>query len=544
MKEFNKITYFDLKLEALKNRLPNLVGRTEEMRRLTRLVGRRIDNNSLIVGAGGIGKTTLVQAWVKKLHKAPSHSHIKFIQLRDENFYNITPKHSDAINYLPKCVLFIDDFGAIVYNKPTNFQNLKLLISPLLENPDTQVILCLKPYEYEWVAEEDPAFLNWFETITLKTQPFEEQIKILELTLIKLKTKIKAPESVLKLIVEFTEKFTALGQLPDSAIKILDECLVQTQTIGKSEITEQQVQLVIADKTGIPLSQLSGNEKQLLKTLSSGLNQTVISQENAINKISAVIQRAKLGLRNPNRPLGSFLILGPSGVGKTEVAKQLAKQIFGKRENFIRIDMSEFGQEHTVHRLIGAPPGYVGYDEGGGLTSSVKAEPYSLILLDEIEKAHKKIFDVFLQILDDGRLTSGQGETVDFTQTIVMATSNLAVDEIIQGFEAKADIHSEEFLKTKIMPALTQAFRLEFLNRFDNIVIFNPLTTEDLIKIAGLEIKKIEQRVKKHNLGFNIDQTLLAQKILTLTDHRFGARVVKRFVEETCENLIVKALLK
>jgi len=206
--------------------------------------------------------------------------------------------------------------------------------------------------------------------------------------------------------------------------------------------------------------------------------------------------------------------------------------------------MSEFGQEHTVQRLLGAPPGYVGYDAGGYLTNAVREEPHSLILLDEIEKAHAKAFDVFLQVLEDGRLTSGQGETVDFTQSIIAATSNAAVPEIMAGWERGEDIHSPEFLQQTIIPALSKSFRLEFLNRFDAIIVYKPLTADDLLAIASLEIAKVEARTAKYKIRFRIDPEVLKTRVSALVDPRFGARPVKRFVEETCETLVAKALLK
>ncbi len=259
--------------------------------------------------------------------------------------------------------------------------------------------------------------------------------------------------------------------------------------------------------------------------------------------IGSVSQRANLGVRSTSRPLASFLALGPSGVGKTETAKLLARHLFGKPENFLRIDMSEFGEAHTVQRLIGAPPGYAGFDSGGQLTNHLKQSPYSLLLLDEIEKAHPKIFDIFLQVLDDGRITSGQGQVFDATQTVVMATSNIGVESIVTGIGQGRDIHDPDFLKTEVMPQLAKQFRLEFLNRFDAILLYNPLTAENLMEIALLEISAIQERTKKHGITFRIDPALLQRKITGLADPRFGARPVKRFVEEMCETLITQKLI-
>ena len=243
------------------------------------------------------------------------------------------------------------------------------------------------------------------------------------------------------------ERFPALGHLPAAGIAILDESLALAQVKNSQNISEEDILRVVSDKTGVPLQQLKISDKELLNNLETELNTKIIGQRQALTQITSAIKRARLGLKNPNRPLGSFLCLGPSGVGKTETAKLVAEKVFGKKESFVRIDMSEFAEAHTVARLIGSPAGYVGFDAGGGLTNAIKQQPFSLVLLDEIEKAHSKIFDVFLQILDDGRLTSGQGETIDFTQTIIMATSNLGVSEIINGFNGQEDMNDDAFLQ-------------------------------------------------------------------------------------------------
>jgi ATP-dependent Clp protease ATP-binding subunit ClpA len=237
------------------------------------------------------------------------------------------------------------------------------------------------------------------------------------------------------------------------------------------------------------------------------------------------------------------LFLGTSGVGKTELAKSLAKIVYGSERSFTRIDMSEFGESHTVQRLVGAPPGYVGYESGGQLTNSVQDKPYSLILLDEIEKAHAKVFDIFLQVFDDGRLTDGRGQTSNFTNSIIIATSNLGIGEILKGSRDGIDLNSPEFISNNLMPALLKSFRPEFLNRFDAIIVFNPLSADNLLQIAKLEISKIEERVAEHGVKFNIDDNILREKIIELSNPMLGARPIKRFIEQTCEQLIAMKIM-
>jgi ATP-dependent Clp protease ATP-binding subunit ClpB len=221
----------------------------------------------------------------------------------------------------------------------------------------------------------------------------------------------------------------------------------------------------------------------------------------------------------------------------------VAEHLFGRSESFTRIDMSEFQQDHTVQRLIGAPAGYLGYEEGGALTNALRREPHSLILLDEIEKAHPKVFDIFLQVLDDGRLTSGQNETVDVRNAVIMATSNAGVDRILAALEEGGDTSSDVFIQERIIPILAETFRMEFINRFDSILVFNPLTLPALMRIAELEVRKTEKRLARHKVRFDIDLKQIEERIRAIVDPRLGARPVKRFIEDTCETLLAESLL-
>lgn len=544
----NKIQYYDLKFEALNKRLFPIVGRTEEQQRLSRITNRTIQNNAFIVGPKGIGKSALMHGWAC----AQKTANIHLIRLEAQSFQQLTAnpsplsKFTEALERIPESVIFIDDFGGLIFGKTALLTQISRIFNPLAHSSKTRLVFSLTPAELNWLAEHDPSFAAQFEKLTLGTPPADDILGILKKQTFRLfaQSPFKIQIGVLELIIELSSKFGSLGQLPLSAMTILDEAVALSKLRKKALLTEADIYRIVSDKTGVPLTQLQTNELEQLKKLESTLNTHVIGQTEALHTITSTIQRAKLGLKNPNRPLGSFLILGPSGVGKTETAKLLAEHVFGKQEQFLRLDMSEFGQEISVQRLIGAPPGYVGYEAGGGLTEPILNNPYTLVLLDEIEKAHPKIFDIFLQVLDDGRLTSGKSELVDFTQTIIMATSNIGVSEILEGFHKDEDVTSPEFIESRLIPSLSRHFRLEFLNRFDAILVFKPLTTPDLLSIAQLEIKKIEQRIKKYNIGFNLEEAVLRSKIEQLTDPRFGARPVKRFIETTCETLITKTLLQ
>ena len=551
MKAFKRTEYHDLREEIALGKLPKFVGRIDEMDRLTRIANRSINNNVIIVGLSGTGKTSLVYGWVEKMIKQDRYKHLGFVQLGNEHLFRFDSGSEEGIYFknvmdeLPSCVLFIDNFGRSVYGNPSLLQNIARLYYDVLKNPEVKVILTMEPKEYNFIEREYPAFIKVFETVRLKKQNNFEQIQILESKLAQLNKdhKIVVSSIVMQDIIAYVEKFPSLGQLPQAAISLMDEGIVLAKSINKKSLTDEIISNIISSKIGIPKMQLSGNEIEILKNLNQTLNSKIINQTKPVNKIIQTLQRAKLGVRNPSKPLGSFLILGPSGVGKTETAKLISEIMFGRQESFMRFDMSEFGQDHTVQKLIGAPAGYSGYEAGGALTNALQKEPHCLILLDEIEKAHPKIFDIFLQVLDDGRLTSGQNETVDACNSIIMATSNIGVSVILEAFNKGEDIMDTKFIQEKMLPELAKIFRMEFINRFDSILVFNPLTLPNLIDIARLEIKKVEKRLTKHNVSFDINAKELEEKIKPLLDERFGARPVKRFIEETCESLLVNTLL-
>jgi ATP-dependent Clp protease ATP-binding subunit ClpA len=547
MTSHQKIDYYDLREEAREGRLPSGISRVEEKERLTRVIGRSLNNNAIVIGPGGIGKTTFVYGWLKELAEQEPHASLQLIQFDAEQLIELdaNSETEEAMESLPESILFIDSFGRAVHNNSVLLQQLFRIFKSILKESKVRVVVTLEPHEYEWLERVHPAFVQLFETITLKNQSVYDYVKILQSALpeINAKHRVVVPTAALEEIISLVARFPILGQMPKAGIGLLDESISLIATRGGRFLESSAVAEVVAGKTGIPHSQLSSHEMDTLGNLEEQLNARIINQKNAIAKIATTLQRAKLGLRNPNKPLGSFLLLGPSGVGKTETAKLIAETMFGRSESFIRFDMSEFQQDHTIQRLIGAPAGYVGYEEGGALTNALRKEPHCLILLDEIEKAHPKVFDIFLQVLDDGRLTSGQNETVDARNAIIMATSNVAVDEILKAFEQKIDVHSEAFTQQRLIPVLADTFRLEFINRFDNVLVFNPLTLAGLVQIAQLEVKKIEKRLAKHRVTFEIDARVIEEKIKGFVDPHFGARPVKRFIEETCESLLMQSLL-
>ena len=299
-------------------------------------------------------------------------------------------------------------------------------------------------------------------------------------------------------------------------------------------VTEEDVASIISRWTKIPVTKLVEGEKEKLLHLEDNMRKRVIGQDNALHLVSEAIIRARAGIKDPNRPIGSFIFLGPTGVGKTEVARTLAYELFDDEKHIIRIDMSEYMEAHSVARLIGSPPGYVGYDDGGQLTEAVRRNPYSIVLFDEIEKAHRDVFNILLQILDDGRITDGQGRTVDFKNTIIIMTSNLGSEYILNK-----DINSEEL----VMNELKRTFRPEFINRIDEIIMFNSLDNEVMYKILDKLVKEIEERLKDKNIKLNLTSTAKDYIIQNGSDDMYGARPLKRFVSRNIETLLAKEII-
>ena len=306
-------------------------------------------------------------------------------------------------------------------------------------------------------------------------------------------------------------------------------------------VTEEEIAGIVAKWTGIPVSKLLEGEREKLLNLDKVLHKSVIGQDEAVQKVTEAIWRSRAGIGDPNRPIGSFMFLGPTGVGKTELAKALARCLFDDEHNMVRIDMTEYMEKFSVSRLIGAPPGYVGYDEGGQLTEAVRRKPYSVVLFDEIEKAHPDVFNILLQILDDGRVTDSQGRTVDFKNTIIIMTSNLGSQFLLDGINDNGEI--EQSAKDQVMAQLHQQFRPEFLNRLDEIICFKPLTKTELDGIIDILTSALRQRLEDKGLGLEITDSAKQLIIDRGFDPVFGARPLKRYLQSTVETLIARAIL-
>ncbi|MCI6935377.1 MAG: ATP-dependent chaperone ClpB [Clostridiales bacterium] len=336
------------------------------------------------------------------------------------------------------------------------------------------------------------------------------------------------------------------GRLPE-AKKQLEEEERRAQSAKESNIlrdrvTDEEIAKIVERWTGIPVSRLVQGEREKLLHLDETLHKRVVGQDEAVQAVTEAIQRSRAGIQDPNRPIGSFLFLGPTGVGKTELAKTLAQALFDDENNLVRIDMSEYMEKFSVSRLIGAPPGYVGYEEGGQLTEAVRRKPYSVVLFDEVEKAHPDVFNVLLQVLDDGRITDSQGRTVDFKNTILILTSNLGSEYLLDGVNADGTI--DENAKAQVQALLRRSFRPEFLNRLDEIVFYKPLTKENVTKIIDLQIDKLNARLEDQQIKVELTDAAKSAIVDASYDPQYGARPLRRYVQHTVETMLSKRLLR
>ena len=337
-------------------------------------------------------------------------------------------------------------------------------------------------------------------------------------------------------------KYGKLPGLQKQLANLEENGSTQEATLLRDKVTEEEIARIVGRWTGIPVTRLMEGEREKLLHLDKTLHQRVIGQDEAVRKVADAIMRSRAGIQDPDRPIGSFLFLGPTGVGKTELAKAVAQALFDDERSMVRIDMSEYMEKHTVSRLVGAPPGYVGYEEGGQLTEAVRRKPYSVVLFDEIEKAHPDVFNILLQVLDDGRITDSQGRTVDFKNTIIILTSNLGSAAILDGIDEQGQI--SEQAKNQVEQMLKSAFRPEFLNRLDEIVFYKPLTKDEIIQIVELMLVDLKKRLAEKELGLAVTDAAKSLIVQEGYDPIYGARPLKRYIQQKLETLLARYILE
>ena len=512
-------------------------------------------------------------------------------------------------------ILFIDEVHTIVgAGSAEGAVDAANILKPLLARGEVQVIGATTLNEYRKYIEKDSALERRFSPVTVGEPTNEETIEILKGIRDRYEAhhNVKITDEAIKAAVELSTRYINDRFLPDKAIDLVDEAAsrvkmrtyTQPDTLKKLEeeisamnkekddaikvqdfekaaglrdkinvekeklqkekekweskntksittLTEEDIAEVVASWTGVPVKKLTQTENEKLRNLEQTLHQRVIGQNEAVDAVAKAIRRGRVGLKDPNRPIGSFLFLGPTGVGKTELSKALAESLFGNEDAMIRIDMSEYMEGHSVSKLIGSPPGYVGFDEGGQLTEKIRRKPYSVILFDEIEKAHPDVMNMLLQILDDGRLTDAQGRTVNFKNTVIIMTSNigarLITDKTTLGFSAKdkKDESQKEYetIKKDVMGELKKQFRPEFINRIDEIIVFHKLNNEDIRKIMDIMLNQLKNRLTEQEIDIEIDESVKQLLIEKGTDINYGARPLKRTIQNVLEDKIAEAML-
>ena len=511
----------------------------------------------------------------------------------------------------PNIIVFIDEIHTIVgAGNASGSLDASNIFKPALARGEIQCIGATTLDEYRKNFEKDGALERRFQKVIVEGASMEETFQILLNSKDRYESfhKVSYSDEVLKACVKLAERYITDREFPDKAFDILDEVGARCQldmkipqvieelkikaseikqlkidvvkkqnyeqaaelrdkerkiiakldsekkkfeeemSKSKREITLELVYDVVSTMTKIPVNKMSVDDTKALVDLDKTLQQKVVGQDEAVLKIVKSIRRNRLGIKDPNRPIGSFIFLGSTGVGKTHLAKQLAKEIFGTEDSLIRVDMSEYQEKHTISKLVGAPPGYVGYDEGGQLTEQVKNKPYSVILFDEVEKAHKDIFSIFLQIMDDGHVTDSLGRKINFRNTMIIMTSNLGVKKLQDfgtgiGF-GSSKYSNDEKKKEVLMKEMKNFFSPEFLNRIDDIITFNSLNNEDIKKIAEIEIKKLFSRLTDMNYKINYDQSVIDFISKVGYDDTYGARPLKRAIQDKIEDLISEEVLK
>lgn len=555
-KKFPTLAVIDLLARVGQQSAPQVHGRRRESDQIARVLQRKRHSNVLIVGRRGVGKTSLIAGFIRAIARRRypflrSQPFLAFDVLALTRLLHETIDKEAAVNYLarawqslPASVVVLDDLEQLLEEVPLAWQ-FGQLFSPFFSSPDRHLVLVLEEEEWSRWVERYDRFLKFFDVLHLPelSSRLCERVIGERARMVAASCGLNVTHESVVAIGEYGQKLSLTRAMPDRALRFLDEVVAACQLQGKSLLTRLQVETIFAERQRLPARQLTHWQRSRLQTLEARLGKQIIGQPHVLGELARVVQRGLLGVKNPKRPLGSFLFFGPSGVGKTEVARVLAREVYGRARDFVRLDMSEYGEPHTVQRLVGSPPGYVGHEGGGQLTQAVARQPFSLILLDEIEKAHPAVFDMFLQVLEDGRLTDGRGETVDFCHTIIVATSNIGTEQIVAGWQAGQDVRQRTWLAQHLMPVLTQRFRLEFLNRFEAMCVFQPFSVEHLMAVARLEIAKLERRLGHHHVKLSVPDEWLSRLVQSLADPRFGARPIKRFVEQVGEEQLARHLL-
>ena len=564
----------DLTQEAREGKLDPVAGRDKEVDRMVHILSRRTKNNPIIIGETGVGKTAIVEGLAqqiangtipkdlqdKRIFQLDVASLIAGASHRGEFEERLRAVINEVLASDNKVVLFIDEIHSLMGAGEGEGMNAANLIKPYLARGHLQIIGATTTTEYRKNFEKDKAFERRFQPVTAEEPSDENAFEMLKVIRPKYEKfhGVTLPDDALKECIKLSKKYIGERYLPDKAIDLLDEACSEVKLQrdkGKRQdlaVKKADIEIVVSAWTGIPVTKLTEDESEKLLKLEERIHQRLIGQQEAVVAVSEAVRRGRIGLAAGSRPIASFVFLGPTGVGKTELAKTLAEILFGRDDSMARLDMSEYMEKHEVAKLIGAPPGYVGYEEGGQLTEAVRKKPYSIVLFDEIEKAHPDVFNLLLQLLEDGRLTDNKGNVISFKNTIVICTSNIGSALIQKQLGAQdKNVHKtpEEYdkafkeLQSMVREELIKFFRPELLNRFDEVIIFEPLRQEHMAGIARLGIAKTAGLLKEQGFNLQITEKAVAKLAIDGYDPVYGARPLRRIIQTAIENPIALAII-
>ncbi len=560
---------YDLTRAAREGKLDPVVGRDTEIARVIEILGRRKKNNPMLIGEPGVGKSAIVEGIAQRIATGDISAALakkRILSLDIASVVAGTKYRGDFEKRLkgiiqeasenPDLILFIDEFHTIVgAGGASGSLDAANMLKPALARGEFQCIAATTLDEFTKIVEKDGALDRRFQKIVVEACSVQESIAILQ----QLKPKyeefhgIQYTDEAVEAAVRLTDRYITDKSLPDKAIDALDEAgsmvrLSLARKKGRTQVVEaEDIASVVSKMTGIPVNKVAESEGNRLVKMRTRLQQRIIGQDEAIETVVRAIQRNRAGLKDPHRPIGTFLFFGPTGVGKTQLARSLAEYLFDSEDNLVRLDMSEYMEKHSVSRLIGAPPGYVGYEEGGQLSERVRRKPYCVVLLDEIEKAHPDIYNLLLQVMDEGRLTDSNGRTVDFKNTIVIMTSNVGSREVEEygsgiGF-ATAGKNLDTDRRSVVEKAVKKAFPPEFINRVDDQVYFNALNKESIEAIIDIELKDLRARALE--AGYKLTITPAAKRLIADAgyDPAYGARPLKRAVMRYVEDPVSEFII-
>ena len=542
-----------------------VIGRKDEIDDIIRVLCRKEKSNAILLGFPGVGKSKVIEGFVRRLlaDDVPEHLLGKEVfklnlggliagtKYRGEFEERFKAVLDEVLAAKVKIILYIEDIHQIVTAGRTEGSlDAGNLLKPLLAQGQINIIGTTTFAAYRESFELDQALEGRFQRIRIEEPDQDKALTILQ----GLRENyqdfhgVRLTDEALQAAISLSIRYLSDRYLPDKALDLIDEaCAVKKIQLGQAQterpdVSREDIASIVERITGIKVQGIMDNEREHLLNLDKLLRQRIVGQDQAVQKVSEAILRSRAGIQNPKRPIGSFLFLGPTGVGKTALAKSLAERLFGNELEMVRLDMSEYMEKHAVARLVGPPPGYVGFEEGGQLTEAVRRRLYSIVLLDEIEKAHPDVFNTLLQVLDEGRLTDSKGRTIDFKNTILIMTSNIGSQQILESLKSKQGLTAET--QDEVLSLLQHSFRPEFLNRIDETVIFNPLRAEDMINIVKIMVRQLQERLKQQKIQFHLSEEVYAFLAQKNYQPEFGARPIQRSIMRYLETPLARYLIE